>query len=130
MTQVEKAQRIINNHRRTRGLGTLRRAQDLIDVAMAHAKDMAARGYFDHDDPDGRGFDERWPSHAYVSAGEVLYYTSWTPDSHIPAVRAWMNSPGHYAQIMNGKYNRIGLARFYDEPQGLIYWVGVVGRAK
>ena len=37
------------------------------------------------------------------------------------AVRDWMNSPGHRANILNGSYTRIGVAA-YVSPSGAIYW--------
>ncbi|MGE0606083.1 MAG: CAP domain-containing protein [Pirellulales bacterium] len=37
------------------------------------------------------------------------------------AVNDWMNSPGHRANILNGSYNRIGMAA-YTSPTGRIFW--------
>lgn len=37
------------------------------------------------------------------------------------AVRAWMNSRGHRANILNGSYHRIGVAA-YRTAGGTIYW--------
>ena len=36
-------------------------------------------------------------------------------------VRDWMRSPGHRANILNGRYRRIGVAA-YCMPEGRIYW--------
>jgi uncharacterized protein YkwD len=36
-------------------------------------------------------------------------------------VQAWMNSPGHRANILNGSHGRIGVAAFRTES-GVIYW--------
>jgi len=36
-------------------------------------------------------------------------------------LRAWMNSSGHRANILNGGYRRIGVAA-YRTPSGTIYW--------
>ena len=41
-------------------------------------------------------------------------------DSRV-AVRAWMNSSGHRANILNRGYRRIGVAA-YRTPGGTIYW--------
>jgi uncharacterized protein YkwD len=41
--------------------------------------------------------------------------------SSAEAVRDWMNSPGHRANILNGGYTRIGAAA-YMAPDGTIYW--------
>ncbi len=37
------------------------------------------------------------------------------------AVRDWMNSPGHRANILNRRYRKIGAAA-YRTPGGTIYW--------
>ncbi|MCA9099869.1 MAG: CAP domain-containing protein [Pirellulales bacterium] len=37
------------------------------------------------------------------------------------AVRDWMNSPGHRANILNGRYSRVGTAA-YVTGRGTIYW--------
>jgi uncharacterized protein YkwD len=37
------------------------------------------------------------------------------------AVRDWMSSPGHRANILNGRYRRMGAAA-YRTPDGTIYW--------
>lgn len=37
------------------------------------------------------------------------------------ALRSWMNSPGHRANILNRSYRRIGVAA-YTTPEGTIYW--------
>ncbi len=37
------------------------------------------------------------------------------------AVADWMSSPGHRANILNGRYRRIGAAA-YRTPDGTIYW--------
>ena len=37
------------------------------------------------------------------------------------AVRDWMNSPGHRANMLNGAYTKVGTSA-YRTPQGTIYW--------
>jgi len=37
------------------------------------------------------------------------------------AVRDWMNSPGHRANMLNGSYTKVGAAA-YQTPGGTIYW--------
>lgn len=37
------------------------------------------------------------------------------------AVADWMTSPGHRANILNGRYRRIGVAA-YRTPSGTIFW--------
>jgi uncharacterized protein YkwD len=42
-------------------------------------------------------------------------------DSSGEVVRAWMNSSGHRANILNRGYRRIGVAA-YTTPEGTIFW--------
>lgn len=37
------------------------------------------------------------------------------------AMQSWMSSPGHRANILNGRYRRLGVAA-YRTPEGTIYW--------
>ncbi len=43
------------------------------------------------------------------------------------AVRAWMNSSGHRANILNRRHSRIGVAA-YRTPSGTIFWCQQFGR--
>jgi uncharacterized protein YkwD len=36
-------------------------------------------------------------------------------------VSSWMSSPGHRANMLNGRYRRLGVAA-YQTPDGTIYW--------
>ncbi len=45
---------LVNKDRKTEGLGAVRRSQKLTELARAHAEDMAKRGYFNHQSPEGR----------------------------------------------------------------------------
>ena len=42
-------------------------------------------------------------------------------NSSTEAIRDWMNSPGHRANMLNGSYTRIGVAA-YRAPNGQVYW--------
>ena len=94
----------------------------LLRVARAHSADMAARGYFDHTSPDGRSPFDRMRAAGYRA-------TSWArtspPASRRPqrVMTAWMNSPGHRANILNCGYKVIGIgvATRTSSPYG-IYW--------
>ncbi|MFC5403373.1 CAP domain-containing protein [Cohnella soli] len=87
----------------------------------AHAKseDMAAKGYFAHDSPTYgdpfammRNFGVQ-----YQSAGENIAMGQPTPAE---VVKAWMNSPGHRANILKGEYTHLGVG--YVIQNGKAYW--------
>ena len=84
---------------------------DLTIAARLHSQDMCEQGYFDHDSRDGRGFTDRIVAQGvrYGYAGENIAWGQETPeDVH----RAWMNSPGHHANIMNPNFRRLGVGYF------------------
>ena len=41
--------------------------------------------------------------------------------SAVEVVQAWMDSPGHRANILNPEHHRIGVAA-YSTPDGTVYW--------
>ena len=83
--------------------GTLRTA------ARLHSQDMAAQNYFSHTSLDGRTFSQRMTNAGYAGAfpwGENIAAGQPTPQA---VVDAWMSSPGHCTNIMNGSYRAIGV---------------------
>lgn len=97
-----------NDERGREALGDLTRNALLDAAAEKKAKDMATFGYFEHDSPTGitpwYWFGEVGYDYAYAGENLAVHFT----DSE-DVVRAWMKSPGHRANIMNGKYTEIGI---------------------
>jgi uncharacterized protein YkwD len=95
-----------NSERARAGLPPLARAPALDAAARSLARDMAARRFFDHTDPDGNGPQERvdaiesgWLVGENIAAG---YRTVRS------ACRGWMKSSGHRENILNPDYEAIG----------------------
>jgi hypothetical protein len=86
--------------------------------------DMGAKKYFSHTDSLGRAPSQRAMDCGYPSgAGEnIAAGTAWGPASAVFA--AWKASSGHNANMLNGSYKYIGIARVYTagSPYGW-YWV-------
>lgn len=81
----------------------------LQQAAQDKANDMALKGYFAHTGPGGI---TPWywlekTGYTYTAAGENLAVNF--VDSQ-DVVNAWMNSPGHRANILNQNYTEIGIA--------------------
>ena len=98
----------VDAERAKRGLEPLRRSVALDRFARAKAVEMAARGYFGHTDPDGITFQDRmrawrWPN-AYVA--ENIAFDRDEPHAHA----AFVNSPPHYANLVDPREKRIGVA--------------------
>ncbi len=89
----------------------------LQQAAQLKADDMAANGYFAHTSPAGI---TPWywlgqVGYRYSSAGENLA-VDFIDSSDVH--RAWMNSPGHRANILNAGYTEIGIATATGTYQG------------
>jgi hypothetical protein len=112
-------------------LATLRINPVLVRAAQIKADDMASRGYFAHVTPDGK---EPWyflgqVGYEFSAAGENLA-VNYTESSDV--TRAWMNSPGHRANVLNGKYSEIGVATSQGTYKGqpAIFVVQFFGKPK
>jgi uncharacterized protein YkwD len=108
----------INAIRRGRGLRPLRSNSSLAAAADFHSRDMARKGYFEHDSANGTAFWRRierfYPSRGFRSwtVGENLL---WGTDRYGAsfAVREWMNSPPHRENILSRDWREIGIGAVF-----------------
>lgn len=98
---------LVNTERADAGCGPLRQDPELDALATAHSRDMRARDYFDHTDPDGLTPWDRADA-AGVSGLAAENIARGQPDADA-VVAAWMNSPGHRANILECSHTRHGL---------------------
>ncbi len=100
--------RDVNAARAQRGLPPLSPDDGLSQFALQVAEQMAARHYFGHTDPNGVTFQDRLrASHLrYGYAAENMAFDQ--DESH--ANQAFLHSPGHYANIVDGHPHRVGAA--------------------
>lgn len=96
-----------NQNRSAHGLTQLSLNGQLNAAAQSKANDMAAKDYWSHTSPDGR---QPWDfitatGYSYAMAGENLAYGALTSDA---TVQAWMNSPGHRANILKSEFRQVG----------------------
>lgn len=95
----------------------LKRNALLDKAAELKAEDMAKKHYFAHNSPEGvtpwHWFDE--VAYQYSHAGENLAI-HFTDSSAV--VAAWMASPAHRANIVNGSYTEIGVGTAEGEYEG------------
>ncbi len=116
--------RLVNQIRKENGLKALTQDWQLSRVARFKSKDMRDLGYFSHTSPTyGSPFDMMKSfGISYKSAGENIAKGYSTPEA---VVNAWMNSPGHRANILNSSYTHIGVGYVADGN----YWTQMfVGR--
>lgn len=106
-----------NDDRRTLSLGQLQWNPVLAEAAREKAEDMAQKGYFAHTSPEGitpwSWFKKAGYRYRYAGENLAVYFSdSW--DVH----RAWMDSEGHRANILSGKFTEIGIAAAKGIYQG------------
>lgn len=107
---------LINKERVSRNVTALAENSSLDDAAAHHSNDMIAASYFDHVSPTGETPLDRIRAAGYIVAGagyeigENIATGSTGLDTPAQMVAAWMNSPGHRANILNADYTETGLA--------------------
>lgn len=102
-----KVVELTNAERAKQGLPALKVDSALSKVARTKSQDIKDKNYFDHNSPTyGSPFDMmKQFGISYRSAGENIAKGQRTPEE---VVNAWMNSPGHRANIL-GNYTHIGV---------------------
>jgi uncharacterized protein YkwD len=113
---------LLNAERGSRGLRSLRANGLLARAARAHAQDMAAHAFFSHASQSGTTAEGRIRRTGYIRGGR-----SWTVGENIAwgtgqratpreIVQAWMQSPGHRANILRGAFREIGVGIAVGAP--------------
>ena len=110
--------KLVNETRKKNGLKELVWVGALADVARAHSKDMADNGYFDHVSPTAGSPSDRAISVGLPGVGENIAAGPLTPAA---VHEAWMNSPGHRANILNADYRFIGVGFYQSSKTDDIY---------
>lgn len=100
---------LTNQNRAAANVSELKVSPLLEKAAQMKADDMAGKGYFAHNTPDGK---TPWywfgqAGYKYIYAGENLAVNF---ENSEDVETAWMNSRGHFLNIMNPKYTEIGIA--------------------
>jgi uncharacterized protein YkwD len=101
-------------------------SRKLNEAAADHAHDMARRKYFDHGGADGSQPKDRVLRAGYRPrlTGENI---ALGPESAEEVVAGWLASPGHCANIMDSRFQDIGIGLATGRGRGKIYWVQVFG---
>ena len=110
--------RLTNSARSQNGYAALVEDGALSDAAAVRAREIARS--FSHTRPSGASFSSALSESgvSYLRAGENIASGQ---KSASEVVNAWMNSPGHRANILSSSYSRIGSASVNID--GTLYWV-------
>lgn len=130
---------MVNRERTSHGLSPLAWDEALSRVARGHSKDMAGRGFFSHNSPEGRDLLFRYRQQGYTCAlrtGNIIHtgaenialnslyrsittingvaYPDWNTAEQIAlsTVQGWMNSPGHRKNILTPHWRNQGIGVF------------------
>lgn len=105
------------------GLSALSENNTLDRIATIRIEDMFAKQYFDHYSPTGDNvsLEANANSYQYITIGENIAEGNFGSSRDL--VDAWMNSPGHRANILNSSYTEIGVAAEQGNFQGSEVWI-------
>lgn len=117
---------LVNKARADAGVGPLAFDMDLMKVARLKAQDMVNNNYFSHQSPTyGSPFDMmKQFGISFKTAGENIAGNQ-TVDA---AFKAWMNSPGHRQNILNGSFNYTGIGIVSGSQYGKILVQQFIGK--
>lgn len=127
-TQTITAEGIIdatNDARIAAGLSPFLMNQKLAASAKIKTEDMIQKGYFEHVSPTGVSVSDLGVQvgYNYIIMGENLALGNFSSVDDI--VTAWMNSPGHRANILNTSYMEIGVYAAEGTYKGRKVWFAV-----
>jgi uncharacterized protein YkwD len=106
---------VLNVDRKKHGLRPLRLNRKLSAAARGHSGAMASKRFFSHDSLNGASFLDRIRGTGYLrgarswNVGENIAYGSGRLQTPRSIGRAWMNSPGHRANILSRSFRSIGI---------------------
>ena len=112
--------RLINVQRANNGLPALSTNWELCRVARYKSEDMILKNYFSHTSPTYGSPFTMMQSFGlrFSAAAENIAYGQRTAQE---VVNAWMNSPGHRANILSRSYTHTGVG-VAKKSNGTLYW--------
>jgi uncharacterized protein YkwD len=111
-----------NQIRGEHGLPRLRENKRLRKAALGHSRNMVAKKFFEHTTPSGATMVDRILKARYVREdegwmlGENLAWGTGSYATPRGAVQAWMQSPGHRANILKRGYREVGIGLVLGVP--------------
>src|SRR5215210_6333200 len=115
---------VLNAERAKHRLRPLRLNRKLAVAARGHSKAMASSHFFSHNSRNGTSFLSRIRRTGYLrgarswNVGENIAWGSGRLGTPRAIARAWMNSPGHRANILSRSFRAIGIGISAGTPYG------------
>ncbi|MFK4151217.1 sigma-70 family RNA polymerase sigma factor [Streptomyces fungicidicus] len=98
---------LTNTERAKAGCGPVKSDDRLARAAQLHSEDMSANDYFSHTGQNGSSFVDRAKAQGHPSPGAENIARG--QSSAASVMDAWMNSPGHRANILNCSLTSLGV---------------------
>jgi uncharacterized protein YkwD len=116
----------VNSERRENQLAPLIWNEELALEARRHAKNMAERHFFSHEDPKRGEISRRLDSSGieWNRCAENLYKEKDVPNPAEDAVKSWLQSPGHRRNMLDSGLAETGIG-VANADDGTIYVVQV-----
>lgn len=105
---------------------------ELEGAALGHSMDMANNNFFSHTGSTGQSVGTRATQAGYTwsSVGENIA-AGLSLSSVGSVVQAWIDSPGHCANLMRSNYTQLGASKFSNLSSTYsVYWTQVFGRPR
>ncbi|MDR0861728.1 MAG: CAP domain-containing protein [Oscillospiraceae bacterium] len=111
---------LVNKQRVSAGLAPLKENWEVARVARYKSQDMINKKYFAHESPTYGSAFRMMETFGikFTAGGENIAYGQKSPAE---VMKAWMNSPGHRANIMSRTYNQLGVG-VAKAANGTFYW--------
>jgi uncharacterized protein YkwD len=123
LDRVRTAVLCLHNEVRARhGLSSLRENARLRRAALGHSRTMVSEGFFDHTTPAGVSMTDRILRARYArrtqgwSLGENLAWGTGSLATPRGALNAWLDSPGHRANLLDRSYRELGVGVVLGVP--------------
>ncbi|MBQ0853156.1 CAP domain-containing protein [Streptomyces sp. BH-SS-21] len=102
---------LVNEERAKAGCSPVTASSSLAALAESFSEDMAARDFFDHTDPDGASPWDRAEKLGIANLGGENIARGQADAAAV--MEAWMNSPGHRANILNCDFKTLGVGAHF-----------------
>jgi uncharacterized protein YkwD len=113
---------LLNEQRAAAGLAPTRQNPKLAQAGVGYSRRMVAERFFGHVAPDGEDLSTRLLRAGYIAAsdeytiGENLAWGQRELSTPRAIVAAWMQSPGHRANVLRPQYAEVGLGFVIGTP--------------
>ena len=109
-----------NAYRAEVGASNLSIDYSLSVMATIRAMEMAYSNKFSHTRPSGKAWYTVWDEYPHAKGNVIGENLGKGYTSAEGVVKGWRNSPTHYENLVNPKFNKIGIGKY--TYQGVTYW--------